>query len=345
MEEEKLRRLIRKYINDECTEDEKHSLEKWYASFEHEADLLAFLSESEKEKLRSILLKKIRENINVHKQAVSRQKRSVSISARYALAGIAALLVLVAGLSWFVSDYFRPASGPVVKAASPLIIENGGKGIRRVILPDASVAWLHPGSSLTYPEKFTDRERRITMTGEIFFEVTPDSLVPFIVYSRHLRTKVLGTSFRIRAYKEDPFANVSVLTGKVSVKRISDTSIGNDDTQEPGTEIVLTADESLSISEQDIELRKERIAEDDEMGMWKKTNLTFVNIPMKEVLRKLNSAYDVRITAADGRINDLLLKADLTGMNLPDVLEILALSLDITYEIDQNSIVLKIPEP
>lgn len=345
MEEEKLRRLVRKYINDECTEDEKHLLEKWYASFETETDLLAFLSESEKEKLRSILFKKIRENIHAHTQALPRQKRPVSISVRYALAGIAALLILVVGLSWFASDYFRPAPESLVKAAFPLTIENGGKSIRRVILPDASVAWLHPGSSLTYPEKFAGRERRITMTGEVFFEVTHDSLVPFIVYSKHLRTKVLGTSFRIKAYKEDLFANVSVLTGKVSVKRISNTSIGNNDAQDTGTEIVLTADESLSMSERDTELRKERIAENDEMGMWKKTNLTFVNIPMKEVLRKLNTAYDFRITAADSKINDLLLKADLTGMNLPDVLEILALSLDITYEIDQNSIVLKISEP
>lgn len=344
MEEEKLRRLIRKYINDECSEDEKHSLEKWYASFEHEADLLAFLSESEKEKLRLILLKKIRGNIHAHKQAVT-QKRYVRIPTRYTLAGIAALAILVAGLSWFASDYFRRAPDPLTEAVSPLTIENEGKNIRRVILPDGSTAWLHPGSSLIYPEKFADRERRITMTGEVFFEVTPDSLVPFIVYSRHLRTKVLGTSFRIRAYKEDPFANVSVLTGKVSVKRISDTSIEDSDIPEPGTEIVLTANESLSTSEQDIELRKERTAEDNEMGMWKKTNLTFVNIPMKEVLKKLNTAYDVRITTADGEINDLLLKADLTGMNLPDVLEILALSLDITYEIEQNSIVLKIPEP
>ena len=99
------------------------------------------------------------------------------------------------------------------------------------------------------------------------------------------------------------------------------------------------------MSEQDTELRKEKTGEDDEMGIWKKTNLTFVNIPMKDVLKKLNTAYDVRITAADGEINSLLLKADLTGMNLPDVLEILALSLGITYEIGQNSIVLKIPEP
>ncbi len=344
MEGEKLRSLIRKYINDECTEDEKHSVEKWYASFEHEADLLAFLSESEKEKLRSVLLKKIRENIHAHKRAAA-PKRYVRIPTPYTLAGIAALFILVAGLSWFVSGYFRQAADPLVKIASPLTVENEEKNIRRVVLPDGSTAWLHPGSSLTYPEEFTGQERRITMTGEVFFEVTPDSLLPFIVYSRHLRTRVLGTSFRIRAYKEDPFANVSVLTGKVSVRRISDPSTGVSDAPEPGTEIVLTADESLSMSEQDTELRKEKTGGDDEMGIWKKTNLTFVNIPMKEVLKKLNTTYDVRITAADGEINSLLLKADLTGMNLPDVLEILALSLGITYEIEQNSIVLKIPEP
>ncbi len=347
MKEAKHRKLIRKYLNNECTPQEKLAVETWYASFENDADLLAFLPEAEKERLRLILFKGIRENIQVREvEAPRRQGRRVSL--RYAAIGIAALLAIAIGLSWLVNSYQIPEADALTEPPSRIILENQEKNIRRVTLPDGSIAWLHPHSSLTYPESFTASERRISMTGEIFFEVTPDSLLPFVVYSGDLRTKVLGTSFRIRAYKEDPFTKVSVMTGKVSVERMSKPLPGKQDEilLETGKEIVLLPDESLLFSEQEHGFRKEKNARDDEMAMWRKTSLTFANVPVKEVLKKLNTAYDVQITVATQEINGYLLKADFTGMNLPDVLEILALSLGLTYELDQkNAIVLRIPEP
>ena len=349
MEKEKLGKLIRKYISDECTEEETRWIEKWYTSFEDEADILAFLSESEKEKLRSILLKRIRKNIDAHQRAQRiESKKLIRFSPAYVLSGIAALLILLAGLSWFLSGYFRSkGTHHPVATTSAYTIQNTGKNIRRILLPDSSTAWLHPNSSLSYPSSFTNPERRVSMTGEIFFKVTPDSLVPFVVYSKDLQTRVLGTSFRIRAYNSDPFTKVSVMTGKVSVKRISIPSQKKqtDRPSEAKQEIVLFPEESLLFSESLPELKKEKIVKSDEMAMWKKTQLTFSNVPVKEVLQKMNAAYGVEIRVSADKINDYLLKADFTGMNLPDALEILSLSLGLTYELDHHIITLRIPEP
>lgn len=346
MEEAKLRKLIQKYLNNACTQEEKREVENWYASFDNDTDLFEFLSKAEKDKLRLILLEGIRKNIRARTKVVplSQNRR---FSPRYLTVGVAALLAIAVGLGWLVNSPRKPEIASLTKKISQIIQENQEKTIKRVKLPDGSIAWLHPHSSLTYPESFTPSERRIAMTGEIFFEVTHDSLAPFVVDSKDLRVKVLGTSFRIRAYKEDPFSKVSVMTGKVSVKRILESLPEKKDEipLETVKEVMLVPQESLLFSEHQSAFIKEKNAKDDKMAMWKKTNLSFTNVPVKEVLKKLNTVYDVPIKAASEEINDYLLKADFTGLNLPDVLEVLALSLGLTYELDQDAVIIKVPEP
>ncbi len=335
MKEEVFPELIRKYLQGNCSPEERRQVETWYRSFENDPDLLEFLSEDEKELLKGILFKHIRSSIADHHQVRQRH-----IWVRY-VAGIAALIAIGVGLSWV----WRPVDPPdaVAEAIRTIVVTNTDKSLQRVVLPDRTLAWLHPNSSLTYPERFETGLRIVNMTGEVFFDVTPDSLRPFMVYSREVRTKVLGTSFRVRAYPEDPFTQVSVATGKVSVKRIERAlPTGSLEPQaEIKEEVVLLPDESVLFSEQ--QFRKATHAGDARLAMWKKSDVTFENVPVKAVVKRLNSLYGVQIEVTDTALNDYQLKADFTGMNLPDVLEILERSLGLTYEIDGDLIRLKLP--
>ena len=67
-------------------------------------------------------------------------------------------------------------------------------GEYRLTLSDGTRVWLNAASSLTYPEVFQDRERVVELTGEAFFEVKPDTALPFIVKTQGMRVKVLGLS-------------------------------------------------------------------------------------------------------------------------------------------------------
>jgi len=339
MKEEVFPELIRRYLQGNCSPEERRQVETWYRSFENDPDLLEFLSEDEKELLKGILFKHIRSSIE-ERQVKARQRR---IWSRYA-AGIAALITIGAGLSW-VWLAQKPVSQADVaeKAIRTIVVTNTEKSLQRVVLPDHTLAWLHPHSSLTYPERFETGLRIVDMTGEIFFEVTPDSLRPFMVYSREVRTRVLGTSFRVRAYPADAFTQVSVATGKVSVKRINRAlSTGSlEPRAETREEVVLLPDESVLFSEQ--QFRKATHADDAGLAMWKKSDVTFENVRVKTVVKRLSSLYGVQIEVTDAALNDYQLKADFTGMNLPDVLEILERSLGLTYEIDGSVIRLKLP--
>ena len=77
---------------------------------------------------------------------------------------------------------------------------NTGK-VKEIELPDRSVVLLEPFSTLKYQIPFTDNERHVFLRGEAFFRIQRDTLRPFLVYANETITKVLGTSFSVKAYE------------------------------------------------------------------------------------------------------------------------------------------------
>lgn len=88
---------------------------------------------------------------------------------------------------------------------------------KQVRLEDGTAIWLEPGSRLIYPETFTDSVREITFMGEAFFDVAKNPDRPFIIHTGTIYTRVLGTSFAVKAY-DSLSQEVAVVTGRVSVQ-------------------------------------------------------------------------------------------------------------------------------
>jgi transmembrane sensor len=87
-------------------------------------------------------------------------------------------------------------------------------------LPDSSTILLQPKSSVSYRKDFVHNAlREVYLSGEAFFTVSKNRRRPFVVYSNELVTKVLGTSFIVKAFEDARQVEVSVKTGKVSVFR------------------------------------------------------------------------------------------------------------------------------
>lgn len=99
-------------------------------------------------------------------------------------------------------------------------------GFYSLILSDGTRVWLNSESELEYPVLFGEGERVVKLSGEAFFEVTPDASRPFIVETEDIRTRVLGTSFNIKAYKNESDISTTLFTGKVKVASIADTTRG-----------------------------------------------------------------------------------------------------------------------
>jgi transmembrane sensor len=83
-------------------------------------------------------------------------------------------------------------------------------------LPDSSIVWLNKNSRLTFPEEFDADQRVVYLEGEAFFDVRKNPHQPFIIHAGATTTKVLGTSFDVKAYQGDKEVSVTVITGKVA---------------------------------------------------------------------------------------------------------------------------------
>ena len=111
--------------------------------------------------------------------------------------------------------------GPRVEEERNRIITTVG-GDYCFILSDGTKVWLNAESELDFPVDFVGKERVVRLKGEAYFEVKPDAAHPFIVETRGVRTRVLGTSFNIKAYDNEESIFTTLLTGKVKVSAIGE---------------------------------------------------------------------------------------------------------------------------
>lgn len=89
---------------------------------------------------------------------------------------------------------------------------------QRVVLSDSSVLTLSPGTRMTYPSKFSGKERKVFIDGEVFAHITSDSEHPFIISSKDNNLKVYGTTFNYNSFDENQCVEVYLLDGSVAIE-------------------------------------------------------------------------------------------------------------------------------
>ncbi|TWV93965.1 FecR family protein [Chitinophaga pinensis] len=132
---------------------------------------------------------------------------------------IAAAVVAVIVNTVFLVHYFRK---PVAQQDTSWVSVSTHTGeTSTIVLPDSSTVTLKANSRITYLSAFTHGdERNVKLEeGEAFFDVRKHALLPFTVHAKGLRIKVLGTSFNISAYSNQPDFKVEVMSGKIRVER------------------------------------------------------------------------------------------------------------------------------
>ena len=92
------------------------------------------------------------------------------------------------------------------------------KGERlQLMFQDGSKVYLNSDSHIRYPKKFGLSERKVELSGEGWFEVAKLKDRPFIVKLNELDIQVLGTTFNVNAYKEDPNISIALNTGIIKL--------------------------------------------------------------------------------------------------------------------------------
>lgn len=161
------------------------------------------------------------------------------------------------------------------------ITATADKGHKEIILPDGSTVMLNTCSSLRYPSKFIAENRTVEIKGEAFFQITKDENHPFIVHTDEGSVKVLGTSFNIKAYKDDRLFSVSVETGKVEVN-VKESLMQ------------LLPNECLIYDKENGEMFKKK-DNVEQITSWMQGGLYFNNTPIQSIILELERIYGCKI--------------------------------------------------
>lgn len=167
------------------------------------------------------------------------------------------------------------------------VMNTGYQSMDSVILVDGTKVMLGAGSRLTYPGEFSESRREVLLSGQAFFDVTPDKEHPFVVKTSNMDITVLGTSFEVFSYEGDKEAETVLLTGKVKVE------IPDNKTMESKM-YVLTPDEKLTYNaEKGVRLVR---VDADAYSAWRQgKRLSFKNETLKMILDRLEKWYGQRI--------------------------------------------------
>ena len=159
---------------------------------------------------------------------------------------------------------------------SSIKIPRGGEYELR--LPDGTKVWLNSESSLKFPAVFSGRDRKVELTGEAYFEVAENKLVPFKVYANGTEIEVLGTHFNVNAYHKK--VTTSLLEGSVRLK-----TSGKQSLLKPGQQGVTLADGSIAVSNANV---NDAIA-------WKNGYFSYQDDSIYKIMEQAARWYDVEV--------------------------------------------------
>ncbi|RNC65044.1 FecR family protein [Proteiniphilum sp. X52] len=198
------------------------------------------------------------------------------------IGSMAAILLLLVGIFLFYQKHNQPASLKSDPDTAPIFQQYvSGNDIEHVTLPDGSQLSLNTGSTLSLREGGMDGAMREIWLdeGEVFFDVREDKAKPFMVHLRGgLTVQVLGTSFTIQSYKELPFQEICVLSGKVSLETGK------------GENIELNPDQKVTYEESEKRLTLESVNSAQKAG-WRTGTIVLENASLEELRFRVRQFY------------------------------------------------------
>ena len=342
MSRERFHDLLEKYQEGRCTEAERAIVEQWYSLLDSDAP------EHGAEEM-AILEQKLWLRINGQITAQS-QTRKFKLYRRPLVALLPIAASLCIGLLLFVlyNRNSEPVEPSFLSAQSYKLkrVINGGSQQHLLRLEDGSQVLLEPRASLTYPLHFKKDLREVSLTGDGFFTISKNPSRPFLVYSKDVITRVVGTSFSVKFNPLNKRSEVTVKTGKVIVS--STTQLGRSGLSQlfSQTEMVTLVPNQKTIYNPNTAAFSTTLADDpvlvkkagsvESMPVFK-----YNEAPVGEVIGHLKKAYGIDILLLDADLSNNTFTGDLSTQNLYNKLDFLCESINASYELVGTSIYVK----
>lgn len=299
-----IKALLERYRNNQCTAEEKKALEEWFDA-QSEAGQWEW-SDLEQQSTDA----RIKSNID---QQLFGKKRTL-----WPLLRVAAILVLLLGSLFFFRNDLHDWADPVVMIEKK--VEDGKQ--LQLTLPDGSKVWLNAGSKFSYPDRFSRGKRQVFLSeGEGYFDISHDPSSPFIVTSKGVNTKVLGTAFNIKAYHYLSNIQVAVTRGKVQVSDTANVKA-----------MILLPNQQLSIDTKNGAMDKREVDASTTI-VWQRGDFSFNNDRLLDVCAVLTKKYHLNFHFKQADIQDYRITAGFVSKDqIQDILTVLASANNLSYQ-------------
>jgi transmembrane sensor len=199
-------------------------------------------------------------------------------------------------------------------------------GQYQVMLSDGSRAWLNAESSIYFPTNFTGNERRVRITGEVYFEIEKNPDMPFKVEVGQVEVRVLGTHFNVNAYNSRDAIKTTLIEGSVEVISEKEKLM-----LKPGQQAQVTSNGGTNAIEN---------VNIDEVMAWKAGFFQFNNADIETVMQQIARWYDVEVLY-DGKVTKLFGGSIPRDMSASNVFKALELTGGVHFKIEGRTVIVR----
>lgn len=314
---ENIQGLIVKYLNKECSTKEIEQLNLLLKQSEENRQLFKQIIKTDRLYKSTNLnidtlndWKKLQQKLSFKKN----KKRSLIL---YASSIAAILLIGFFGLGIFQSR------DVLLKIGWEKVYSDNFQKI--IVLSDSTEVWLNKNSYLQYPKYFNKDQRLVKLQGEAYFQVKPNPDKPFIIETKNTLTKVLGTSFNIRAYPDEKSESIQVLTGKV---KFSD--------KKQNTVVLRHNMAAEYLKDKQNIVIPNNI--DENILAWKTQKFIFSDKSLEQVMISLQKVYAFKYHFTNENMKKQQITTKFQSLQINEIMELLSESLGFTYQIKNNTI-------
>lgn len=296
--------ILQSYLLGIATPEETKAVKDWYELSEENRKIF----EEQQRLMNAVLLLTPDPD-----EAQSQAPKSKISRFRRVWVGVAAAVALIISVPaiWY-------AAQPAEMLTQTITVPDGQRA--KVLLPDGSTVWLNSLSSLTYGSDFMKEGRTVRLEGEGYFDVRHDAKKPFMVETRNLTVRDIGTSFNIRDYVDKGEPEVALFQGEVAVAAAES---DKETVLRPGEQAVLEKDGSITVG---------KISNPD-LASWIDGIYSFRSKNLGQIAADLEELFDVEINIGDidsaGRIFSGKFRIS-EGLN--DILDVLSEEYGFKYQ-------------
>lgn len=201
-------------------------------------------------------------------------------------------------------------------------------GQYQITLADGTKVWLNAASSIRFPVLFKGTDRKVEITGEVYFEVTKNKAMPFKVKAASSEVEVLGTHFNVNAYSDEASIKTTLLEGLV---KVSTPTLANQVPKflQPGQQSNINKEGKISVLEN---------ADIEETMAWKNGYFQFNSSNLKTILRQISRWYDVDVVFKEN-VNVHFTGQLTRNQNVSKVFKQLSLTNEVHFKIEGKKII------